>query len=173
MTGNLDLIAKLNALPVADFVAALADIFEHSPWVAEQAAGLRPFADLESLHSAMVAAMLRADRPRQLALLQAHPDLAGREADSGTLTAHSSGEQDSVGLTRLSAEEKARIVALNAAYRQKHGFPFIIGVKLRTKSQILAGFERRLANDTAAEFTIALTEVGKIARLRLGTFTLS
>lgn len=161
------LIDRLNREPPDGFVATLKDIFEHSPWVAMQAAAGRPFADLESLHSAMVVAMLQAPQAAQLALLNAHPDLAGKEAEAGSLTAHSTSEQDSVGLTRLTPDEKARIVDLNAAYRKRHGFPFIICVRLRSKRQILAEFERRLNRETVAEFMTGLIEVGKIARLRL------
>lgn len=166
------MLDTLNALPEADFVSALKDIFEHSPWVPAAVAGLRPFGDMETLHSALAGAMWRADQPTLLALLNAHPELAGKEADAGTLTAHSTGEQDSVGLNRLTAEEKARIVDLNRAYRAKHGFPFIIAVKLRTKSQIFAAFESRLAAPTEAEFSLALAEVGKIARMRLDALSL-
>lgn len=160
-------LVDLNRMPAADFVAALAGIFEHSPWVAERVSGRRPFSSLDSLHGAMVEAMWAASDAEKLALLRAHPQLAGKEAEAGTLTAHSTSEQDSVGLTRLTPEEKARIVQLNAAYLDKHGFPFIIAVKLRTKAQIFAAFEQRIGNDRDTEFTTALSEVGKIARIRL------
>jgi 2-oxo-4-hydroxy-4-carboxy-5-ureidoimidazoline decarboxylase len=154
-------------MSTAEFASALGGIFEHSPWVPERAAAQRPFASLDSLHGAMVLAMWAASEPEKLALLRAHPQLAGKEADTGTLTAHSTSEQDSVGLTRLSAEEKAKIVALNAAYLKAHGFPFIIAVKLRTKREIFSEFERRLNNPREIEFTTALAEVGRIARIRL------
>ncbi|WP_374467476.1 2-oxo-4-hydroxy-4-carboxy-5-ureidoimidazoline decarboxylase [Ferrovibrio sp.] len=160
-------LADLNRMNAADFVASLSSIFEHSPWVAERVAGRRPFSSLDSLHGGMVEAMWAASDAEKISLLRAHPQLAGKEAEAGTLTAHSTSEQDSVGLTRLSAEEKARIVQLNAAYLDKHGFPFIIAVKLRTKAQIFAAFEQRIGNDRVIEFTTALTEVGKIARIRL------
>lgn len=154
-------------MSVAEFVSALGGIFEHSPWVPERAATKRPFASLDSLHGAMVVAMWAASDAEKLGLLRAHPQLAGKEADAGTLTAHSTSEQDSVGLTRLTPEEKAKIVALNAAYLQAHGFPFIIAVKLRTKREIFAEAERRVSNPRDIEFTTALAEVGKIARIRL------
>jgi 2-oxo-4-hydroxy-4-carboxy-5-ureidoimidazoline decarboxylase len=157
----------LNRMAAVDFVASLGGIFEHSPWVPERALARRPFGSLDSLHGAMVAAMWAASDAEQLALLRAHPQLAGREADAGILTAHSTSEQDSVGLTRLSVDEKARIVSLNAAYLERHGFPFIIAVKLRTKAQIFAAFEARLANAREVERTTALSEVGRIARIRL------
>jgi 2-oxo-4-hydroxy-4-carboxy-5-ureidoimidazoline decarboxylase len=160
-------LSELNAMPAADFIAALGGIFEHSPWIAQRVASQRPFSSLDSLHGAMVQVMWAATPEEKLGLLRAHPQLAGKEADSGTLTAHSTSEQDSVGLTRLSPEEKQRIREMNHAYLERHGFPFIIAVKLRTKSQIFAEFERRLANAPADEFVTALNEVGKIARLRL------
>ena len=160
-------LSDLNILSEADFIAALGSIFEHSPWIPRRAASRRPFASLDSLHGAMVTAMWAASEDEKLGLLRAHPQLAGKEADAGTLTAHSTAEQDSVGLTRLTPEEKQKIVALNAAYLERHGFPFIIAVKLRTKGQIFAEFERRIANERGEEFTTALSEVGKIARLRL------
>lgn len=158
---------ELNEMPAADFVARLGGIYEHSPWVAEAAARQRPFADLDALHGAMVAAMRAAPYEARLALLRAHPQLAGKEADAGTLTAHSTSEQDSVGLTRLTPDEKAQIATLNAAYLARHGFPFIIAVKLRTKSQIFAAFEARATAPTEREFDTALAEVEKIARIRL------
>jgi 2-oxo-4-hydroxy-4-carboxy-5-ureidoimidazoline decarboxylase len=160
-------LADLNRIAAPDFVTALAGIFEHSPWVAERVAAQRPFGSLDALHGAMVAAMWAASDDEKLALLRAHPELAGKEAEAGTLTQHSTGEQDSVGLTRLSPDEKRQIGQLNAAYRARHGFPFIIAVKLRTKRQIFAAFERRLNNDPAEEFVTALAEVGRIARIRL------
>lgn len=160
-------LADLNRLDAAGFVAALGGIFEHSPWIARRVAERRPFASLDSLHGAMVRAMWAAAPEEQLGLLRAHPELAGKEADSGTLTVHSTSEQDSVGLTRLSPEEKQRIREMNHVYRSRHGFPFIIAVKLRTKSEIFAEFARRIANDQPSEFVTALNEVGKIARLRL------
>lgn len=160
-------LADLNRMSDANFVAALGGIFEHSPWVPERATAKRPFGSLDSLHGAMVAAMWAAQDTEKLALLRAHPQLAGKEADAGTLTEHSTSEQDSVGLNRLTPEEKAKIVSLNAAYLQRHGFPFIIAVKLRTKRQIFESFELRAGNPRDLEFTTALAEVGKIARIRL------
>jgi 2-oxo-4-hydroxy-4-carboxy-5-ureidoimidazoline decarboxylase len=160
-------LSDLNRMTAGDFVASLSGIFEHSPWVAERAAARMPFGSLDSLHGAMVAAMWAASEAEKLALLRAHPQLAGKEAEAGTLTAHSTSEQDSVGLTRLTPEEKAQIASLNAAYLDKHGFPFIIAVKLRTKRQIFAAFEERLHNAREIELTAALSEVGRIARLRL------
>jgi 2-oxo-4-hydroxy-4-carboxy-5-ureidoimidazoline decarboxylase len=163
----LPILADLNRMSAAEFVSALGGIFEHSPWIPDRAAAKRPFGSLDSLHGAMVAAMWAASDTEKLALLCAHPQLAGKEADAGMLTAHSTSEQDSVGLTRLTPDEKARIVSLNAAYLDKHGFPFIIAVKLRTKREIFSEFERRVNHPHEIEFTTALSEVGRIARIRL------
>lgn len=167
LTPQTPTLADLNRMDAAGFAASLSGIFEHSSWVADRAAPKRPFGSLDSLHGALVAAMWAADVDEKLALLRAHPQLAGKEAEAGTLTAHSTDEQDSVGLTRLSADEKTKIVALNAAYLAAHGFPFIIAVKLRTKREIFAEFARRVNNAREIEFTTALSEVGRIARIRL------
>ena len=144
-------------------------MFEHSPWVAEgaHARGLTEEADsAEGLHEVMAAIVRAAPRERQLALLRAHPDLAGRIQVS-ELTAESQAEQTGSGLTRLNAEERQRFLRLNDDYRAKFGFPFIIAVKGRTKGDILAVFERRVANEPDEEFDTALREVETIAMLRL------
>lgn len=149
------------------FVAALGGVFERSPWVAERASAKRPFAGAAALHSAMVE-VVRAARPEeQLALLRAHPELAGKEAGAGTLTSDSAAEQKGAGLVNLSAEEKQRIARLNAEYRARFGFPFIIAVRNHTKAGIFAALERRLRNDAAAELAACLGEVYEIARFRL------
>lgn len=160
-------LAEINALDRAGFVARLGGIFEHSPWIAERAAAARPFASLAALHAAMARAMRAGSEAEKLALLRAHPELAGREAQEGRLTADSRGEQKSAGLDRLDAAEMQRLAELNAAYRAKFGFPFIIAVRARTKDQILAEFARRLARGEADEFATALGEVETIARIRL------
>jgi 2-oxo-4-hydroxy-4-carboxy-5-ureidoimidazoline decarboxylase len=159
--------AETNVLDRAGFVASFGGIFEHSPWVAERAWAGRPFADLAALHRAMVRAMRSGSADEKTALLRAHPELAGREAKEGRLTAASTGEQKSAGLDRLAPEEFRRLGALNADYRAKFGFPFIIAVRARTKEQILAELARRLARTPAEEFETALGEVETIARIRL------
>ena len=166
MVANLDL-KTLNNTDHDRFAAILGDIFEHSPWVAERAWGSRPFADIGQLHGAMVAVVKRAARAEQLALLRAHPELAGREAQTGDLTAASTQEQSGAGLNALSKEEMARITQLNTDYQKKFGFPFIIAVRQHTKHSILAEFERRLANDVDTERATGLEQVFIIARLRL------
>jgi OHCU decarboxylase len=154
----------------AAFVARFGGVFEHSPWIAEQAfaRGLGPQHDrAASLHQAMVAVLREAGRERQLALIQAHPDLAGRLAQRGELMADSSAEQAGAGLDRCSPEEFARFQDLNQAYVSRFGFPFVMAVKGRTRAEILNAFERRLKNDPETEFQTALAEVEQIARLRL------
>ncbi|MCZ7563596.1 MAG: 2-oxo-4-hydroxy-4-carboxy-5-ureidoimidazoline decarboxylase [Burkholderiales bacterium] len=157
----------LNTMNAAEFVDALGSVFEHSPWTAERAHGRRPFADVGALHRAMVDAVRRASRAEQLALLRAHPELAGRQAQAGTLTTHSRAEQKGAGLVDLTPAEKQRIARLNAAYRAKFGFPFIIAVRNYTRSEIFAELERRLAHDAATELAGCLAQVYEIARLRL------
>jgi OHCU decarboxylase len=115
----------------------------------------------------MVAALRAGTAAQQRALIQAHPDLAGRLARAGRLTAESAKEQASAGQDLLTDAERARFTDLNEAYKAKFGLPFILAVKGRTKAEILAAFERRLANDPAAEFATALAEIEKIALLRL------
>jgi 2-oxo-4-hydroxy-4-carboxy-5-ureidoimidazoline decarboxylase len=158
---------ETNALDRAAFVARFGGVFEHSPWVAERAWAARPFADVAALHEAMARAMRAGSEAEKRALLRAHPELAGREARAGRLTAASAGEQKSAGLDRLAPAEMRRLAELNAAYRAKFGFPFIIAVRARTKDEILAEFARRLARAPAAEFETALGEVETIARIRL------
>lgn len=161
--------ADLNSAPAADFVAAVGGIFEHSPWVAEAVAGQRPFADRAALHAAMVAAVEAADEGRKLALLRAHPDLAGKLAQAGRLTEASTAEQASAGLDLLTEAEFQRFTAFNTAYTDRFGFPFIIAVRENTKASILKAFEKRIMNSRDQEFTTALAEVAKIARIRLAT----
>jgi len=152
------------------FVARFGGVFEHSPWIAEAAwdAGLGPEADYAiGLHAAMMEQLNAASEAAKLAVLNAHPDLAGRLAVAGALTADSRSEQASAGLDRCTPKELARFQALNAAYRARFDFPFIMAVKGRDRAEILTAFERRLGNDRAAELATALAEVGKIALLRL------
>ena len=164
--GPVDM-APINAMDRAAFVVKFGGIFEKSPWVAEKAWEKRPFANLDDLHAAMVAVAKTAPATKQLALLQAHPDLAGKEAQAGTMTASSVAEQASAGLNTLSAAELAELTGLNASYKAKFGFPFIIAVRMHTKEGIFFEFKRRLQNDTQAEFANDLQNVYIITRLRL------
>jgi len=161
------IMAELNALDAAAFEARLAHVFEHAPWVAGRAAGRRPLAGREALHRAMTAVIAEASEAEQLALLRGHPDLAGKAAIAGDLTADSKREQQGAGLDRLSPAEYERFHALNRAYKERFGFPFILAVKGKTKDDILAAFSRRAGNGRAAEFREALDQVGRIAGFRL------
>jgi 2-oxo-4-hydroxy-4-carboxy-5-ureidoimidazoline decarboxylase len=158
---------QLNRASRAEFTRALGDVYEQSPWVAEAAFERRPFASVAALHEAMTRAVRAAPRDAQLALLRAHPDLAGRAARAGALTAASAAEQASAGLDRLTGEESERFARLNVAYRERFGFPFIVAVRGQSRAGILAAFERRLAQPVAREIDTALGEVFEIARLRL------
>lgn len=160
-------LSEVNSLDSAAFAEAFGDIAEHSPWVAEAAAGQRPFADREAMIGAFRDAMLSAREERQLALIRAHPDLAGKAAIAGKLTEDSRKEQAGVGLDQLSEAEFARFTELNEGYKAKFGFPFIFAVKGATKEMILAAFEERLQNDQAAEFQTALAQIARIIRFRL------
>lgn len=152
----------------ADFVERFGGVFEHSSWVAEGAwdAGL----NLDSagdLHARMCAVLRSAPRDQRLGVLNAHPDLAGRLALAGGLTADSTAEQASAGLDKCSPAEFERLQALNEAYKAKFGFPFIMAVKGRTRADIIRAFEERVNNDAETEFATALAQVERIALLRL------
>jgi 2-oxo-4-hydroxy-4-carboxy-5-ureidoimidazoline decarboxylase len=166
VAGSLDM-ASINAMDRTAFVQKFGGIFENSPWVAEQAWEKRPFATLDELHAAMVTVVKHAPAEKQLALLKSHPDLAGKEAQAGTMTASSVAEQASAGLNALSHDEMLRISDLNVAYKKKFGFPFIIAVRMHTKEGILFEFNRRLQNETQTEFANDLQNVYIITRLRL------
>jgi 2-oxo-4-hydroxy-4-carboxy-5-ureidoimidazoline decarboxylase len=164
MTTSLD---TLNAMSLSDFVNELGGIFEHSPWVALGAYARRPFGMLEQLHSAMTEVVEKAGEDKQLALIRAHPDLAGKAALAGDLTEHSKSEQTGAGLDKLSKAEYQRFHDLNNAYKEKFGFPFILAVKGHTKDSILESFEKRLPHTPDAERKTALKQIYKIAGLRL------
>jgi 2-oxo-4-hydroxy-4-carboxy-5-ureidoimidazoline decarboxylase len=160
-------IDRVNDMSAAEFRAAFGGVFEHSPWVAERAFAARPFAGVTALHGAMTDVVKRASRDEQLALLRAHPELAGKEAQSGTMTSDSTTEQGSAGLNALSRAEVQRISDLNRRYREKFGFPFIIAVRQHTKEGIFRQFEARLANDPETELAACLEQVFIITRLRI------
>jgi 2-oxo-4-hydroxy-4-carboxy-5-ureidoimidazoline decarboxylase len=160
-------LTELNRMSAQDFRRALGGVFEHSPWIAERAWAARPFATREALHAGMVRAMHEASREEQLALLRAHPDLAGRAARAQALSADSRAEQSSADLDRLTDAEYERFGRLNARYRERFGFPFIIAVRNHDKASILDAFERRLQNTVDLEVESALAEVSDITRLRL------
>jgi OHCU decarboxylase len=147
----------------SEFVNKYAGIFEHSPWVPERAFSRGPFPDKTALHAAFVAVVNEAGEDKQLDLIRAHPELGARIG----LTDASTAEQQGAGLKNLTEAEFVQFTALNAAYREKFGFPFVICVRRHTKSSILAAFAERLAHDPAAERATALAEVHEIAKLRL------
>ncbi len=150
------------------FITRFGGIYEHSPWVAEAIfdKGNAPD-DINQLAQAMAVVVDGAAHERQLALLRAHPDLAGRLAVRGELTQASTDEQKSAGLDQCSHEELEKFQTLNKAYTGKFGFPFILAVSGTTRTQILENFETRLGNSSEQEFAAALAEVHKIARIRL------
>ena len=162
--------AKLppGGLDRAGFLARYGGVYEHSPWIAAAVWDEGAVADeAETLAGAMAARVEAAGEEAQLALLRAHPDLAGKLAVRGDLTAESTSEQAGAGLERSSAGEFAEFKRLNDAYQARFGFPFIIAVKGLERAAILAAFRRRAANGRAAEFRQALTQVHRIARNRL------
>jgi 2-oxo-4-hydroxy-4-carboxy-5-ureidoimidazoline decarboxylase len=166
MATKLD-VETLNRMDAPAFAGALAHVFEHAPWVAERAAGRRPFRDREALHRAMTEVVRAAGQSEQEALICGHPELAGKAAIARDLTPDSSREQSGAGLDRLTRAEYERFHVLNTAYRKKFGFPFIMAVKGRNKDEILAAFGQRLENDRAIEFATALDQIGRIATFRL------
>lgn len=151
-----------------EFVARYGGIYEHSPWVAEQAwLQLPEQYTAESLTRVMAACVDAASEAEQLRLIRAHPDLAGRAAVQGELTAESADEQASAGIDQCTPEEFARFKDLNARYKSRFGFPFVMAVRGSNRHAILAAFEERLQNSAAAEVARALSEIHTIARLRL------
>jgi 2-oxo-4-hydroxy-4-carboxy-5-ureidoimidazoline decarboxylase len=160
-------LSDLNACSRADFVAALANVFEYSPWIAEKAAGARPFAGVAQLFEAMKAAVERAPAELRLALIRAHPDLADKTQRAAGLTAESGAEQNSAGLDRLSDAEYRAFERVNNAYRAKFGFPYIVCVRRHSKDSILRDFERRLPNGAVTEVANSIGEICRIAALRV------
>lgn len=167
MSPRVHALAELNAGAPADFVSALAGIFEHSPWVAEQVLPQRPFASRLALHEAMCAAVDAAGIEAQLRLIRAHPELAGRAAVRRELTAESTREQQGAGLDACSPEEFAQLQALNAAYNAKFGFPFVLAVRGHDRASVIAAFTQRLEHDPETERCTALAQIARIAGFRL------
>ena len=160
-------LSELNHATRETFVGHLGGVFEHSPWVAERAHDRRPFASREALHASMVAVVQEAGGEQQLALLRAHPELAGREAVQGEMTEHSTHEQGGSGLLNCSPQEFARLQELNRAYGEKFGFPFIIAVRGLDRAGIIAAFERRLGNTPEDEMAEALRQIARITGFRI------
>ena len=165
---------KASEASKATFVKAYGGIYEHSPWVAEGAWAARKGESLDTLnglHAAMASALASASETKQMKLICAHPDLAGKLAVAGELTAASKSEQAGAGLDRCTQEEFEEFQRLNAAYKEKFGFPFIIAVKSHDRHSILAAFRARLNNDRETEFRTALEEINRIAFFRLAELT--
>jgi len=161
-------LEEANALGEREFVARFGGVFEHSPWVAERAWKKRPFRSVDALHEAMMEAVLQAKESERLTLVRAHPDLAGAEAKEGTLTSDSSSEQGRLGFLRLTREEFEQMARLNGRYRERHGFPCIVALRLHaTRASVLKEMERRVANDSTTEMRNALEQIGHITRGRL------
>ena len=160
-------LEQLNSLPAAQFVAALHGIFERSPWVPERVANARPFDSRFSLHEAMCNVVMQADVSEQLALIRAHPELAGRAAVRGELTPESTREQRAAGLSACTPEELARIQALNAQYSRTFEFPFVLAVKGHTPASVIAELEERITHSLESERSVALRQIGRIAGFRL------
>lgn len=159
---------ELNALAPDAFVERLGGVFEHSRWVAQRAFAQRPFASLGALHAAMCDVVASASEDEQLALIRAHPQLAGRSAMAGELTDASRSEQRGAGLDQCSPEEFTQLHALNAAYEARFGFPFILAVRGHTRTSILENMAARIGNTREDEREEALRQIGRIAALRLG-----
>ncbi|MDP8972983.1 MAG: 2-oxo-4-hydroxy-4-carboxy-5-ureidoimidazoline decarboxylase [Actinomycetota bacterium] len=158
---------RINELDRDDFVARFGSLFEHSPWVAEEAWESRPFGSIEEMWRAFEDAMYAAPPERQLVLIRAHPDLAGKAAVAGELTQESAREQASAGLNRLSPEEFEEFTRMNREYREKFGLPMVVCVREHTKESILDNVQSRLANSRDEEIRTALAEISKISHYRL------
>lgn len=159
--------AQAGELSEPEFVRRFGAVCEHSPWVAREVYRQRPFAGFDALAEAFARAVRQAPPDRQLELVRAHPELGGREAEEGSLTQHSTGEQASAGLHRMPAEQAQRLRELNGAYRERFGFPLVIAVRGRDSDSILAEGRQRLEGTRQQELERALAAIGEIARLRL------
>ena len=161
-------LASLNAADEKTFVSLLGPVFEHSPWVAERAFARRPFASTAAVHGAMMESVNRASGIEQLTLIRAHPELAGREAVEGGLTADSSTEQGRLGFTALSRAEFERMGDINRRYRERFGFPCIVALALHAdRASVIAEMESRIDNAPEDERAAALGQIGHITRARL------
>ena len=167
------LLSVLNACSRDEFVAALGNVFEYSPWIAEQAAIARPFEGVQQLFDTMKTVVDQTAPDRRLALIRGHPDLANKTQRAAGLTAESSAEQNGAGLDRLSDAEFKAFERVNSAYRTKFGFPYIVCARRHTKDSILRDFERRLPNDTATEVQNSINEIYRIAALRVAELVVS
>ena len=157
----------INRCTPQQFSAAFGAVYEHSPWIAERAFARRPFASRLELQLALYGVVQGASDDEKVALIRAHPELAGREARAGTLTAESAGEQAAAGLGTLTAEEAAELRRMNALYASRFGFPFVICARQNRKDAILGTLRARLSNTREQEVANAIAQIGEIARLRI------
>jgi 2-oxo-4-hydroxy-4-carboxy-5-ureidoimidazoline decarboxylase len=160
-------LATLNTLDRVAFVTLLGGVFEHAAWVAEGAFTARPFADIAALHGAMMGVVRAASPEERRAFLNGHPELAGPEARARSMTADSVSEQGSAALDRMPQADADAFDRLNAAYRRKFGFPFVVAVRGRDRAEILRIFEARVLRGEAEEEEAALDEIALITRMRL------
>ncbi|HPT57966.1 MAG TPA: 2-oxo-4-hydroxy-4-carboxy-5-ureidoimidazoline decarboxylase [Casimicrobium sp.] len=169
-SGSMATLQEINQFTPAEFSAAFGAVYEHSPWIADRAFALKPsqgFSSRASVHAALVAIVQSASDDEKLALLNSHPELAGKEAAAGTLTNESTREQAAAGLSAMTAEDVTQLRVHNAAYVAKFGFPFIIAARNNTQGAIFGAIKSRQLNTRAMEFNNNLMQVGEIARLRL------
>ena len=163
-------IDQINQFSKNEFLDAFSGIFEHSPWVAEQAFSMIPFITMADLHEKMVTIVSQASHEMQLKLICAHPELAGKAAIKKELTEHSLNEQSGAGLDQCSAQEYELLQSLNAKYQLKFGFPFILAVKGHNRQSIIENFSKRLDNEKSVEFLECLQQIYKIAKFRLEVY---
>lgn len=166
-------LQQINGYNQEDFVTALCGLFEGPPWIVTQSWSARPFPTTIQLHETLCDVMYKAPLEQQIALLQAHPDLVGRAALTGTLTPESTREQASAGLDALSPSEITTFTQLNQTYHDRFGFPFVICVRENKKASILAGFSNRLPHSRLQEIETALGEVARICLFRLHDLVVS
>ncbi len=160
-------IEKINQLNQDEFVSIFSGIYEHSPWIPQEAFRARPFRDLAHLASSMQQTVLSSSYEAQLQLIREHPELAGKAAIKKQLTDDSLREQSGAGLDNCSEEEFLLLNQLNRDYNAKFGFPFILAVKGYQRAGIIQNFSQRLNNDVSKEFQECIHQIGLIARFRL------
>ncbi|MEO8487508.1 MAG: 2-oxo-4-hydroxy-4-carboxy-5-ureidoimidazoline decarboxylase [Betaproteobacteria bacterium] len=158
---------EVNRYTPQEFSAAFGAVYEHSPWLAARALARRPFASPQALHLALYSALHEASPDEKLALVRAHPELAGKEADADALTGASAREQAAAGLGALTPDQKADLQALNRRYVEAFGFPFVICARQNGRDAIFGTLRARLANSREQEIANAIAQIGEIARLRV------
>ncbi len=160
-------IRHLNEMDAQFAVDRFGGVFENSPWIVAEALQSRPFASAREFHEACMSVVNAAGVEKQVELIRAHPDLVGRLAREGRLSADSTAEQRAAGLENLTTTEIAAFERYNAAYREKFAFPFVICARRNRKETILSAFPERLTNERGKEIETAIQEIGEIAWLRI------